>query len=149
MARRWHKVCRSKRDLALPFALEGEKLFVKACYSAFRGTVCGRWLKRRKVRDLVVCGVKTNLCVESTVRDAFDLGFSVFVPMDACGASKRSLHLGSLRNMAVGFAQIVKSGVLLGRFYPSSQALKTSRWTGYTPNTGDSYEPAATRENPQ
>lgn len=115
MVRRWRKACRTKKDLALPFDVEGGKLFVKTCYSALRGG-CAAWLKRKGVRDLVVCGIKTNLCVESTVRDAFDLGFSVFVPADACGASKDILHRGSMRNMAVGFAQIMKSDTILQAF---------------------------------
>jgi len=106
MTKRWHKVCRGQAALALPATFPAGKRFIKGCYSAFRGTSLLRWLKSRKVKKLVICGIKTHLCVESTVRDAFDLGFEVVVPAKACASGRPALHRGSLASMAAGFARI-------------------------------------------
>ncbi|MFH2203558.1 MAG: isochorismatase family cysteine hydrolase [Elusimicrobiota bacterium] len=82
----------------------GEKVFAKAGYSALRATRLHAWLRTRRITDLIVTGVLTNLCVESTVRDAFDAGYRVFVAPDACAAATEDMHLGSLKNMVSGFA---------------------------------------------
>ena len=70
-------------------------------------------MEARRVRDLVVAGVLTQLCVESTVRDAFDLGFRVFVPMDACASSDEDSHLAALRTLGSGFAYVLRARSLL------------------------------------
>jgi nicotinamidase-related amidase len=49
---------------------------------------------------LIIAGVATNSCVESTVRHASDVGYDVHVAADACISGDPSLHSGSLRNMA-------------------------------------------------
>jgi nicotinamidase-related amidase len=114
MARRWRKVCRGAAALALPegLALPGEKVLVKSRYSAFRGSPLAAWFKRRGVRDLAVAGIKAQLCVEASVRDAFEEGFSVFVPGDAVAAADDGLLGGSLRSMASGFARLTTAGAL-------------------------------------
>ncbi|MFH1724383.1 MAG: isochorismatase family cysteine hydrolase [Elusimicrobiota bacterium] len=119
MARRWRRRCPPRsRWAGLAEGLEagrGERLFVKSGYSALRGTGLGAWLRVRGVSDLVVAGVMTNLCVEATVRDAFDAGLNVFVPLDGCAAGAEELHVGSLRTMAQGFATVMRSGVILSK----------------------------------
>lgn len=119
MASRWRKSCPAGSRWARP-SIEpgpGEPVLLKTRYSAFRGTPALAWLRGRRVEDLVVAGVKTHLCVESTVRDAFDEGFRVIVARDACAAPEPRMHRGSLLNMEHGFAELastkdlVQSGV--------------------------------------
>jgi len=86
-------------------ALEGE-VFLKCRYSAFTNVRVAERLKTLGVDSLVIAGLKTNLCVESTVRDAFDLGFMCIVAEDAVAARSRELHLASLAGMAEGFAMV-------------------------------------------
>jgi nicotinamidase-related amidase len=121
MRRWWRKRCPRRSRWAKPGkgfeALRGERLFVKHGYSALKGTGCGAWLESERVTDLVVAGVMTHLCVESTVRDAFDFGFRVFVASDACASRDRSLHEAALRSIAAGFGYLVRSRNLL----PESQ----------------------------
>jgi nicotinamidase-related amidase len=52
------------------------------------------------VRDLIVAGVATHSAVEHTVRHAADMGFNVSVAEEACAATPREVHLGSLNVMA-------------------------------------------------
>ncbi len=118
MARWWRRPCPANSRWAKLggdlHPLRGEKIFKKPRYSAFRGTRLDAWLRSRGVSDLVVAGVMTNLCVEATVRDAFEAGYRVFVPLDACAAADVDLHLGALRSMASGFAYIVRARKLNG-----------------------------------
>lgn len=59
-------------------------LVVKSVNSAFYGDPdLHAWLKAAGVRELVVCGIQTNMCVETTARMAGNLGYRVTVPLDA------------------------------------------------------------------
>lgn len=60
-------------------------LFVtKQVNSAFHGTPdLDAWLRARGIRQLVVCGIQTNMCVETTARVGGNLGYDVIVPLDA------------------------------------------------------------------
>ena len=74
-------------DLAGPIAEQvakgGVEVLPKPGLSAFAGTDLDRQLRERGVEELVLCGLLTNFCVESTARDAFDRGYRVRVVGDA------------------------------------------------------------------
>ncbi|MDI1364394.1 MAG: isochorismatase family protein, partial [bacterium] len=53
---------------------------------------------------LVVAGVTTECCVDSTVRDAFNLDYHVFVAADACAAYEADIHAASLKVMELNSA---------------------------------------------
>jgi nicotinamidase-related amidase len=71
----------------------GEIVVKKHRFSAFTGTPLETILRARGVRTLVVVGVITNCCVESTVRDAAMLDFNVVVPSDCVGVKDAQAHL--------------------------------------------------------
>src|SRR5579864_8848087 len=50
-------------------------VIVKSRYSGFQGTTLDSYLRTRGVRNLLFVGIATNVCVESTVRDAFFLDY--------------------------------------------------------------------------
>lgn len=87
----------------------GELLITKTRYSAFEETKLAAYLKKKRVRKIVICGVMTNFCVETTARHAFMKDFEVFVVSDACASSDKRYHKASLLNLAHGFARIVKT----------------------------------------
>lgn len=58
------------------------------------------------IRSLYMCGVYTNECVETTARDACDLGYFVTVVDDACATVTQSLHEASLATMRDRYARI-------------------------------------------
>lgn len=68
----------------------------KLLYSGFYGTDFEAQLRARGIDTLVVCGLSTDCCVDSTSRDAFHRDFDVFVVSDACAAYKPGLHESSL-----------------------------------------------------
>lgn len=53
----------------------------------------------RGIRNLVICGVTTDVCVSSTMRDANDLGLDCLIVGDACAAAKRELHESVLESI--------------------------------------------------
>ena len=78
-------------------------------YSAFFGTELDDLLKTAGVEDLIITGVLTNCCCETTARDAFMRDYRVFFVADATAAPTEELHMASLRNLAYGFAYIANT----------------------------------------
>ena len=76
----------------------------KSQYDAFFETPLETLLNEKRVTQLVICGVMTHLCCETTVRSAFVRGFEVFFPVDGTATYNEQFHLASLRNLAHGFA---------------------------------------------
>ena len=84
----------------------GEKVIQKHRYSSFYNTDLETILRCLSIEDLAICGIMTNMCCESTARDAYYRDYRVFFPADATGSVCEEMHLGSLRNLAFGFAHI-------------------------------------------
>ncbi len=88
---------------------QGEKVILKHRYSAFYNTDLETILRCLKIEDLVVTGIMTNMCCESTARDAYYRDYRVFFPADTTGSINEEMHLASLLNLAFGFAYITKA----------------------------------------
>ncbi|XP_006653613.2 nicotinamidase 2-like [Oryza brachyantha] len=86
---------------------EGDLVVEKRTYSGFAGTGLEEALRRMGVEEVIVTGVMTNLCCETTARDAFVRGFRVFFSADATATASQDLQEATLVNMAYGFAYIV------------------------------------------
>lgn len=88
---------------------DGERIITKVRYSAFEGTDLDSWLRERGVDTLVVCGVMTNLCVETTARHSFMKDMQPVIVEDACASSNSKYHEASITNLEYGFAHIEKT----------------------------------------
>jgi len=86
---------------------DGERVIVKCRYSAFAGTPLEMILRSLGVEDLIVGGVMTNLCCETTARDAFNRDFNVFFLGDGTASANQELHDSSLRNISYGFGRVL------------------------------------------
>lgn len=64
--------------------LENETVIVKNYPNSFRNTSLNEQLKAQQINDLIICGAMTHMCIDTTVRAAFDLGYSCTVISDAC-----------------------------------------------------------------
>jgi len=82
----------------------GSIVIEKTQYDAFHGTRLEEELRERGVSQVVVTGVMTHLCCETTARSAFMRGFTVLIPMDATATYNEDFHFGSLLNLSHGFA---------------------------------------------
>ena len=80
----------------------------KRRYSAFFATDLAMFLREQGARRLIVCGVKTNVCVQATVQDAFAHGFSVALPREATNSNRQHLADAALENMGRYFADVVR-----------------------------------------
>lgn len=80
------------------------RVIVKTQYDAFYGTELEKLLRDSGTRSLVVCGVMTHLCCETTARSAFMRGFQVIFPVDATATYTEELHRATLLTLSHGFA---------------------------------------------
>jgi len=77
--------------------LADEPVIDKPGKGAFYATGLGGILARRAIENLVICGVTTEVCVHTTVREANDRGFRCLVPGDACASYFPEFHQTALR----------------------------------------------------
>ncbi len=64
--------------------LSNERIVIKHYPNSFRGTELGTLLKRDGIEQLIICGMMTHMCIDATVRAAFDEGFKCIVAHNAC-----------------------------------------------------------------
>jgi biuret amidohydrolase len=93
----------------------GEKVILKHRYSAFYNTDLETVLRVLKVEDLVISGVMTNMCCESTARDAYFRDYRVFFLADGTGSINEEMQVASLLNLAFGFAWITRIDEILAQ----------------------------------
>ncbi|MFD0121776.1 cysteine hydrolase family protein [Streptomyces virginiae] len=106
---------------------EGALVVTKTVNSSFYGTPdLAEWLTAQGIGQLVLVGIQTNMCVETTARMAGNLGYDVLVPLDAthtfdlAGPQGLALTADELaRATAVnlqggGFARVTTTAALLG-----------------------------------
>lgn len=82
----------------------GEHILRKSRYSAFVGTELESVLRNLGIERILITGVMTHLCCETTARDAFMRDFDVFIVIDGTASKTEDLHTASLRTLADGFA---------------------------------------------
>lgn len=91
----------------------GDLEIAKPLYSCFVGTDLGPILAARGIDTLVLTGMTTECCVDSTARDAFHRDLNVFVVADACTAYDHDEHVAALRALGSNCAVLVDSRTVL------------------------------------
>jgi isochorismate hydrolase len=91
----------------------GCEVITKTQYNAFFKTSLESSLKKLKIETLIVTGVMTNLCCETTVRSAFVRGFQPLLPIDLTAAYTEFLHMSSVVNLSYGFTVPTLSGQII------------------------------------
>jgi nicotinamidase-related amidase len=99
--------------------LEGEPVFQKNYPNSFRDTPLLEHLRKLNIDQLVIAGMMTHMCIDSTVRAAFDIGFQCILVGDACATksllfngatvSADSVHTAYLAALHGLFAKVVSS----------------------------------------
>ncbi len=82
---------------------EDELVIRKHRYSAFTGTDLDMLLRARGIATVVPAGVSTNVCVESSLRHAFELNYYVCVPADGVASWDMTLHDATLKTADARF----------------------------------------------
>jgi ureidoacrylate peracid hydrolase len=89
---------------------------VKRRYSGFFQTDLDLTLRDLQIESLVVMGVVTNICVRSTVHDAFFLGYKVVVPQDCVAATGPREQASSLYDIGTHFGWVSTSSQIIEAF---------------------------------
>jgi ureidoacrylate peracid hydrolase len=90
-----------------------EPVVIKHRYSAFIGTRLESVLKTLGIRTLIMTGVGTNVCVESTARDGFMLDYNVVFLSDCTATGTLEAHEATLSNMRNHFGTVATSDEVL------------------------------------
>lgn len=76
--------------------LATETIFEKHYPNSFRETPLLNYLRHNNIDELVVAGMMTHMCIDTTVRAAFDLGFKCYLAHDACATRSLSFQGASV-----------------------------------------------------
>ena len=85
----------------------------KTRYSSFYNTNLEVILRGVAVDTLIICGVTTEICVESTIRDAYFRDFKIVVPEDAVAALDVVRHQGTLLTIQFGFGTVTTTAEVI------------------------------------
>jgi nicotinamidase-related amidase len=104
---------------------EGEAVVIKHFPNSFRHTSLLETLKTREIYDLVVCGAMSHMCIDATVRAAFDFGFNCTVAEDACAArdlvfkgktiKASDVHASFMAALSVPYANVIPTKEIVKR----------------------------------
>ncbi|KNC89496.1 hydrolase [Trabulsiella odontotermitis] len=75
-------------------------------WGAFYGTDLELQLRRRGIDTLILCGISTSVGVESTARNAWELGFALVIAEDACSAASAEQHQNSVTHTFPRIARV-------------------------------------------
>jgi len=88
------------------FDIPQAELIIKSQYDTFYNTNLHDILQKNNIEQIIITGVMTHLCCETTARAAFVRGYNVFFPIDGTATYNEEFHNASLTNLAHGFANI-------------------------------------------
>ena len=78
-------------------------------YSAFSNTILDETLRKLGRKSLLIVGVSTNTCVESTAREGFGLEYHITLIRDGCAAYNAELEQATFKNIESGFGRVLES----------------------------------------
>lgn len=104
-------------------APQDDEIVIDKCrFDAFLATELDIILRARDVSHLVITGLSTNVCVESTVRSGAELGYDITVLGDATSASTEAAHELALKSMAYRYAEVISTEHFENHFSAKSRS---------------------------
>jgi nicotinamidase-related amidase len=113
--------------------LPGETVITKHFPNSFRETRLLSLLSDLQVSRLVVCGMMTHMCVDATVRAAFDYGFSCTVIADACATRSLDFNGAEVSAFHVHAAFLAALGAVYAKVTDTREFLSALDETNFTP----------------
>jgi nicotinamidase-related amidase len=105
--------------------LSGEAVLKKRFPNSFRETGLNDYLGSRGVQNLVVCGMMSHMCIDATVRAAFDAGYICMVAHDACATvdlsfngmkiPSRQVHAAYMAALSAVYAKVLNAEEIIAR----------------------------------
>jgi len=93
--------------------LAGDFIVTKHRFSGFVGTDLDLVLRSKGMETLLMTGVATNVCVETTARDGFNRDYRIILVEDCCAAFSEEEHASTITNMSKYFGIVMNSEVLM------------------------------------
>lgn len=94
---------------------------VKRRYSAFFGTPLDEILRKRGIETVIVLGLTTNVCVQSTARDAWQHDYHTITLEDCCAEVGEGSHTMSLAWTSRNFGLVATSSEVYKRLRPAAR----------------------------
>ena len=95
--------------------IKQDEILDKSQYDAFYESRLAVILNQYHVDQVVIGGLMTHLCCETTARSAFVRGYRVFFLVDGTATYNKEFHQGTLRNLGHGFAVLMSVNHLIGK----------------------------------
>ena len=105
---------------------DGEQIVEKRCYSAFHNTQLDDILRRHGIKSLVMTGVATNVCVDSTLREAFFHGYYIVTPPDCVGSANLALHEATITSVGLIFGEVPEGKTVMDIWASKSETVKAA-----------------------
>jgi ureidoacrylate peracid hydrolase len=91
----------------------GDIVIPKYKYSGFFSTYLDQFLRSKNINTLIITGLATNVCVESTARDGFMREYYIIIPSDLTEGTSPEAKKWSLLNLDMFFGEVVSSKEIL------------------------------------
>lgn len=91
----------------------GDVVIPKYKYSGFVSTYLDQFLRSECINTLIITGIATNVCVESTARDGFMREYHIVIPSDLTEGTSVEAKKSSLLNLDMFFGEVVSSDAIL------------------------------------
>ncbi len=102
---------------------EGDTVVIKNFPNSFRNTELLDILKKTDIKNLLICGAMSHMCIDATTRAAFDLGFDCTLAEDACATrdltfkgktiKASEVHASFMAALSAPYAKILSTGEIL------------------------------------
>ena len=93
--------------------IAGEHKILKKSYGAFFQTSLDRLIRNLQVKNLIICGILTNLCVETTIREGVSLGYDITLASDATATVDEQWYSVSLQTVKLFFGSVATTEELI------------------------------------
>lgn len=100
--------CPPFQPLASEFVVKG-----RSGASVLKHSNLDAFLRNNDIRTIYLCGFATHVCVESTLREAHDLGLDAWIVADCCAAFTTAQHYHVLEHVVHHFGRCTQSDVLI------------------------------------
>ncbi len=105
--------------------LADEKIVTKNSPNSFRGTELDKLLEENGIKKITFCGMMSHMCIDATVRAAFDKGYSCVVAADGCATRdlghdgvdvpSRMVHAAYMAALGAVYAQVTSTQEIMGQ----------------------------------
>jgi nicotinamidase-related amidase len=100
-----------------------ESIIQKHYPNSFRETGLQEYLNSKEIKELVICGMMSHMCIDATVRAAFDKGYSCIVAYDACATKNLSFNGNNIEASKVHGAYMAALGSVYAKILTSEEII--------------------------